>query len=483
MRKEKDFLGIKEIDENALYGINALRAQENFPDNGIFHKEWFRAMGVVKQACYQTYQQYKDEMHIHYKNHYLTEKMLGDEIITAMEKAALEISQGKHFDNFIVPAVNGGAGTSINMNINEIITNRALKMLGKKCGEYEIIHPIEQANIFQSTNDVVPTALKIAVHELLAGLEEAVNAHRKMLEQQEDKYRNILRRGFTQLQEATPSSFGKLFSSYNDALSRDWWRISKCFERIKNVNLGGSAIGTGITVPRFFIMEVIKNLRNLTGRPLAHGENLVDTTANLDSLVEVHGIMKAHAVSLEKMCNDLRLLSSDLNPFKEMSLPSRQVGSSIMPGKVNPVILEFVISSVHKIYANDNLIASLSGQGMLELNAYLPVIGNALLESLKLLKGCNLTLSKNVWQEIKINEELSYELLLKSPSVVTVLIPYIGYRKATDLALYMKEKGVDIISANEELKLIKKDKIRKILTPSSLLQLGFTVKDIDDANS
>ena len=183
------------------------------------------------------------------------------------------------------------------------------------------------------------------------------------------------------MQEAVPSSFGILFSTYNEALSRDWWRVSKCSERIKQVNLGGGAIGTGLSLPRFFIMEVVPELRKLTGLPLAHSENLSDATSNLDRWVEIHATLKAHAVNLEKMSSDFRLLSSDLAGDKIISIPDRQVGSSIMPGKINPVIPEFVISAAHKIYSNDVLISSLCGQGTLELNAYLPVIGCAVIES------------------------------------------------------------------------------------------------------
>ena len=298
-----------------------------------------------------------------------------------------------HFDHFIVPAVQGGAGTSINMNINEIITNSALLKTGHRCGEYNIIDPLEHANIYQSTNDVIPTALTVAVMKLLQSLEEKINILRQKVEKFEKKNREKLRPGYTQMQEAVPSSFGLLFSTYNEALSRDWWRVSKCSERIKQVNLGGGAIGTGLSLPRFFIMEVVPELRNLTGLPLAHSENLSDATSNLDKWVEIHATLKAHAVNLEKISSDLRLLASDISGYRSSQLPERQVGSSIMPGKINPVIPEFVISASHKIYSNDVLVSSLCGQGTLELNAYLPVIGCAVIESINLLISCNHSLN------------------------------------------------------------------------------------------
>ena len=240
------------------------------------------------------------------------------------------------------------------MNINEIITNRALEKLDHTPGSYHVADPVEAANIFQSTNDVVPTALRIAAMQLLNTLEEAINDLRLDTEAAEKSYRNALRIGYTQMQQAVPTTYGRLFSTYCDALSRDWWRISKCLERIKVVNLGGSAIGTSIAVPRYFTVEVVKTLQQISGLPLTRGENLSDATSNLDPLVEVHGILKAHAVNLEKMVNDLRLLASDLHESHEVQLPKKQVGSSIMPGKVNPVIPEFVVSAAHKVYGNDS---------------------------------------------------------------------------------------------------------------------------------
>jgi len=566
MRTESDFLGTMEVPDDTLYGIHAMRARNNFPDTTPFHREWYRAIGTVKQACYLTARDYframeekfgkKQELTIdngqltiengklktendfvnqslnhsftHSLNHSPSpvtdhaspvtrhaspvtgsdEPLALDQKLSLLIDAAGEVAGGLHSDHFIVPAVSGGAGTSINMNVNEIIANVALLGAGAAPGQYNLVDPVEDANIFQSTNDVIPTSLKVAAMQLLNDLEQHINGLRSVLEHKERRHQNDLRIGYTQMQEAVPSSFGKLFSTYNDALSRDWWRVSKCFERIKTVNLGGGAIGTGLAVPRYFIMEAINHLQKLTNLPINRAENLADATSNLDAFVEVHATLKAHAVNLEKMVSDLRLLASDLvsgqwtmdkgqltmdngqltiengklktengdlkiengklktengeltiengklktengsdNPFqpytrhasrvtchdpdhasrvtrhepghaspvtrhdpgppspvthhdpghaspatrhasfvsRQLELPQVQVGSSIMPGKINPVIPEFVVSVAHKVYANDQLISSLSAQGCLELNAYLPVIGHALLESLKLL--------------------------------------------------------------------------------------------------
>jgi aspartate ammonia-lyase len=247
------------------------------------------------------------------------------------------------------------------------------------------------------------------------------------------------------------------------------------------VNLGGSAIGTGLAVPRFFIMEAVNHLQKLTGLPVTRSENLSDATSNLDPFVEVHAILKAHTVNLEKMVSDLRLLGSDLTG-NFVSLPQKQVGSSIMPGKINPVVPEFVISAAHRIYANDGLIASLAGQGCLELNAYLPVIGCALIESLKLLAGCNQTLKRNLFDGLGINVTDSLRKLYLSPSITTALLPYLGYHKAAELARRMKEKKIPVFEANSELGFLPEESLSLALKPENLLKLGFTMDEVVGQN-
>lgn len=478
MRIEKDFIGELEIPEDALFGIHSQRAKNNFPDNTQFSLNWYKALALVKKACYLTYIDFKQAVKDSYDLSKIPIKFIPDNILNQLVKATDEISEGKYFDSFIVPAIQGGAGTSINMNMNEIIANVALTKMGKKSGQYEIIDPVEAANIFQSTNDTIPSSLKVAIMFQLNKLEASINTLRFTIEELEKKHRNVLRIGYTQLQEAVPTSFGKLFSTYNEALGRDWWRVSKCFERIKVVNLGGSAIGTSITVPRYFVMEVVQKLRQITDLPITRSENLIDATANLDGFVEVHGILKAHAVNLEKISSDIRLLASDLVGRKEIEIPQKQVGSSIMPAKVNPVIVEFVVSIAHKVYANDILINQLSGQGQLELNAYLPVIGHSLLESLDLLIAANNSLNENLFLGIIVNAKTAEANLFQSPAITTALIPYVGYNKASELSKLMRKKSIDIFKANEELEVIDAKKIAEILNPDNLLKNGFSLNDI-----
>ncbi|MCX6329780.1 MAG: lyase family protein [Bacteroidia bacterium] len=476
-RIEQDTLGEKQIPADALYGIHAVRAKENFPDNSPFPIEWYKAVGIVKLACYRTYLKFCDAA-TNKLGQNLPFETIDKKIMDVLISAAGEVADGKYFNDFIVPAVQGGAGTSINMNINEIITNSALLKMGNKCGDYTYIDPTEDANIYQSTNDVIPTAFTVAVMKLLQTLEMEINNLRQKVEEYERENRDKLRPGYTQMQEAVPSSFGLLFSAYNEALSRDWWRVSKCFERIKSVNLGGGAIGTGISIPRFFIMEVVPELRSLTGMQLSHSENLADATSNMDKWVEIHATLKAHAVNIEKMASDLRLLASDVARLKSISIPEKQVGSSIMPGKINPVIPEFIISASHKVYSNDVLISSLSGQGTLELNAYLPVIGCSVIESINLLIACNQTLLNNLFSGLIINESAGYQSLTHSPSITTALTPHIGYHKAAELAILMKNKKIDIFEANSILKIIDTEKLKTILEPGNLLKLGFSLDEI-----
>lgn len=477
MRIESDYLGKREIPDDALYGIHSLRAKENFPDTTAFHIEWYKAIGFVKLACYLTYREFTKALNSDSEISLKDFSLIDDNTITLLINAAKEIIEGKHFDQLIVPAIQGGAGTSINMNVNEIITNLALTSIGQKPGNYKHIDPIEHANIYQSTNDVIPTALKVATLQLLTTLEGSINTLRFKVEEQEKKHRGDLRLGYTQMQAAVPSSWGQLFSIYSEALSRDWWRVSKCFERIKVVNLGGGAIGTGIGTPRFFIMEVVNQLQRLTNLPITRSENLIDATANLDAFVEVHAILKAHAVNLEKIVSDLRLLASDI-ASNQITIPKQQVGSSIMPGKINPVIAEYVVSVSHRVYSNDQLISGLCGQGVLELNAYIPLIGHALLDSLKLLISANTTLSSNMIQGIEVDADKSKEQLFRNPSITTALLPYIGFNKAATLANEMKNSGLDIFEANEKLKLIEESKLRDIVKSENLLKLGFSMKEI-----
>lgn len=476
-RTEKDYLGEMEIPAESLYGIHSLRASGNFPDTGRFNLAWYKAVGTVKKVCYLTCKSFNNAVRQHRPEAPIAGELIPDTVLDALVSAADEVAAGEHFGAFIVPAISGGAGTSINMNVNEIIANRASQILGKAGQNSPRVDPIEHANIYQSTNDVIPTALKVAAMHGLELLESAINGLRFVIEEKETVYRDVMRIGYTQMQAAVPSSFGMLFSNYSDALSRDWWRISKGMERIKVVNLGGGATGTGMAVPRYFIVEVVNALRNATGLPVTRAENMSDATSNLDALVEVHAVVKALAVNLEKIAGDVRLLASDLTSG-DLVLPQRQVGSSIMPGKVNPVIPEYVISVSHRVYANDQVITSLAAQGCLELNAYIPLIGDALLNSLELLAGACNTLKSNLFEGLTIRVDESESRLYMNPAISTVLVPVVGYNKASGLAMLMKEQQISITEANSRMQLVDEKKLASLLAPRELLKMGFSIKEL-----
>ncbi len=477
-RTENDSIGKKQIPENAFYGIHSLRAKENFPGREPFHPEWYRACGVVKLAAYNTIERFGNALQEKYDNEEFAFRLPDTVVLDALKEAAINMAKGMGYDHFIVPAITGGAGTSQHMNVNEILTNMALASMNKPLGAYDIIDPLEDANIFQSTNDVMPAALHVALLRRLKDLEKAINDLRHAVEEKENKYRNVLRLSYTQMQVAVPGSWGRLFSSYSDALSRDWWRVSKAFERIKVINLGGSATGTAVAVPRYYFMEVTSHLQRLTGLPVTRGENLADTTANHDDLVEAHAILKAFAVNMEKMVGDLRLLASDIVAGKTLSIPAVQMGSTVMPGKVNPVIPEYVISCARKVYANDMLITDLAAKGCLELNAYLPLMGHAFLDSLDLLiDACNSAAGKLVCGLV-VDEKASVAQVYHSPSVVTALNPVIGYHSAARLAEKMNSENLDVFQANKELNLVDDDFLKEIMKPEKLLQAGFTINDL-----
>jgi len=476
MRLEQDSLGTMEIPSDAYYGIHTKRAVQNFPNSEPFALDWYKAVGLIKKVYYLAWEEFNKERKLKYPMVTLHSGDIDPNYIRALIQSSEEVSQGKWFEHFMVGAITGGAGTSINMNINEIITNRALELINKPLGDYQSIHPLDHANIFQSTNDVIPSALKISAMGKLAELSLIVDNTKQNLETLEKTFSNRMRIAYTQMQEAVPSTWGRFFSNYADAFARDWWRISKCEERIKQINLGGSAIGTGLTVPRFIIIRIFEILKGLTNLPLHRSENLCDTTSNLDSLVEVHAILKAHTVNLEKLSCDLRLVSSDLFKHPAFMVLPVQEGSSIMPGKYNPVISEFIISICHKVRSNDQLITSLAGLGVMDLNPYLPIIGHALLDSISLLRSANMALNEHLLPNIKKTPDtVNY---LRSPVIATALIPYIGHMLAQKLITYMKEHQTDVIVANEVLKVLPPAMLSDLLTPARLTSWGFTLKDL-----
>ena len=365
-RLEKDLLGTKKIPAEALWGIHTARAVENFPILGKpVHPELIKAYGNVKLACAQTNNQLG----------FWNDAQKSE----AIEKACFEMSQGLLNEHILADALQGGAGTSTNMNVNEVLANRALQIITKPLGTYETISPLDNINLHQFTNDTYPTALKIAAIKILRKLEHSVLNLQEAFQQKEKEFAHIVKIGRTQLQDPVLTTLGREMSAYAEAFNRDRWRIYKCEERLRVVNLGGTAIGTGLGAPKQFIFRVVDQLRENTNIGLARSENLIDGTQNVDVFVEVSGILKACATNLLIISNDLRLLSSGPDAgFSEINLPQKQAGSSIMPAKINPVIPEAVAQAAMLVMGNDQIITQACSAGNLELNQFMPLIANAL---------------------------------------------------------------------------------------------------------
>lgn len=455
MRKETDLLGAIEIAKDSYSGIHTHRAVENFAVSGYkVDEDLIKSFGIVKYACAKTI---KD----------IGKNEKGDLISDAIMQACDEMCAGKLTKYIEVDALQGGAGTSLNMNVNEVIANRALEILGKEKGSYEVISPLNDINKFQSTNDTFPTAVKIAAIYKFRALEKAIVALQEALERKEKEFSAIVKIGRTQLQEAVLTTLGKEFSAYAEAISRDRWRIYKCEERLRVVNIGGTAIGTGLGAPKKYIFSVVDNLRDLAQIGLSRAENIVENTQNADVFSEVSGILKAHATNLIKIANDLRLLSA----LEEIKLPPVQAGSTIMPGKVNPVIAEMVAQVGLKVLGNDSIIGHAASLGQLELNQNMPLIAFALLESLNLLTNVNNLFAVKCINGIEANEEKIKEDLHSSTAILTALLPKLGYEKLSEVAKALKNSKVSVKDYVMEQKLVSEEEFEYLISAEYVLAL------------
>ena len=452
-RTETDFLGRKEVPRDAYWGIHTQRALENFPITGQrVNPALIRALGMVKKACCQA----------NLDLGYLEEKKA-----KAILAACGQVIEGKFDGEFPVDALQGGAGTSTNMNANEVIANRAIEILGGSKGDYRVVHPIEDINLHQSTNDVYPTAVKVASILLFRELSQTIARVQGAFQKKEKEFAGVVKVGRTELQEAVPMTLGAEFSAFAEAMGRDRWRTFKCEERLRVVNLGGTAVGTGLCSPRSFIFLVIEKLREITGLGLSRGENLVDATANTDPFVEVSGILKAHAASLIKIANDLRLLSL----VGEIDLPRLQPGSSIMPGKVNPVALEAVIQAAIKAVSNDLAVTEAASRSTFQINEFLPLLAHSLLESLDVLNRADRVLAAHV-EEIKADEARCREVFDRSPMIITAFLPSIGYDRAA--ALWKEFSSSGRRNVREFLaERLGTPLVEKVLSPEKLIALGY----------
>ncbi len=460
-RTETDLIGVVSLPAESLSGIHTARAMENFPLTGRpLFPSLIQAYGSVKLACAMA----NRELGVWQDN-----PAKADAII----QASTEVSEGLLNQHVSVDALQGGAGTSTNMCVNEVIANRALKILGRPPGDYETVSPNDDINRHQSTNDTYPTALKLAAIRQLHHLEDQIVHLLEAFQTKEKEFAHIVKVARTQLQDAVLTTLGREMGAYAEALSRDRWRIYKCEERLRVVNLGGTAIGTGLTSPRKYIFRVTEILREMTGIGFARAENLVENTQNADVFVEVSGILKALSTTLYKLSSDLRLLSSGPEAgLNEINLPQRQAGSSIMPGKVNPVIPEAVTQVAMLTMGYDSVIANACAAGCLELNPFLPLVANCLLENISLLTNACDIFRRLCVEGITANEQVCQSHVAGCTSTITALLPKIGYEKATELVAKVCQEEGGVRQAVVEMGLMTAAEFDELISPEAVNRLG-----------
>ena len=458
-RTEHDLLGDREVPADAYYGVHTLRALENFPISRIpisTYPNLIKALACVKQACSLA-------------NHELG--LLDDSKTNAIVTACKDVIGGKLHDQFIVDVIQGGAGTSTNMNANEVIANYALELLGFERGDYKKLHPLEDVNMSQSTNDVYPTAVKVALHfkinDLIAGMEVL----RLAFAEKADEFKDVLKMGRTQLQDAVPMTLGQEFSTYAVMLEEDQQRLREAALLIQEINLGATAIGTGINAHPHYAALACKYLSEVTGISYITAGNLVEATQDAGAFVQLSGVLKRVAVKLSKVCNDLRLLSSGPRTgLGEINLPAVQAGSSIMPGKVNPVIPEVVNQIAFMVIGNDVTVSFAAEGGQLQLNAFEPIIARSLFDSLGYLRQGCVTLAERCVRGITANREHLTDLLNHSIGIVTALNPLIGYENATAVAKEAHATGKGVAEIVLARGLLTKEQLDEVLRPENLTQ-------------
>lgn len=459
-RVERDFLGSSGLPADALWGIHTARALAHFHISGrLVHRQMAMAYGAVKLACL------------------LTNIELGcsrdPAKTTAMEHACRELAEGALVSHIVTDALQGGAGTSTNMNVNEVLANRTLQLLGRDPGDYSQVSPLEDLNLHQSTNDTYPTALKLAAIRMLRELEKQVVRLQESFQSAEKRFARVVKVGRTQCQDAVLITLGREMGAYAEALGRDRWRIYKCEERLRVINLGGTAIGTGVVAPREYIFRVSESLRSVTGIGFARAENLVEATQNVDVFVEVSGILKALAATLWKVSGDLRLLSSGPEAgLGEIRLPARQAGSSIMPGKVNPVIPETVAQAAMKVFANDTAISLACAAGSLELNPFLPLVADALLETFDLLSNACFILALECVDGIEADETRCRAHVENSTATATALLPVVGYDGACEMLQQQRESGKSLREIVIARGVLSDSQFDRLISAEAVCRLG-----------
>ena len=456
-RLEHDLLGNREVPAEVYYGVHTARALENFAITGTqisIYPELIIALAAIKQAAALANRELG-----------LLDEVRAKAIIAACE----EIRAGKLHDQFVVDVIQGGAGTSTNKNANEVIANRALELLGEARGAYGRLHPNEHVNMSQSTNDVYPTAIKIATHHGVMHLVNAMDALRLAFARKADEFKDILKMGRTQLQDAVPMTLGQEFSTYAVMIGEDQERLREASLLIHEINMGATAIGTGISSHPDYARLVCARLIEITGIPLVTAPNLIEATQDAGAFVQLSGVLKRVAVKVSKICNDLRLLSSGPRAgLNEINLPAVQAGSSIMPGKVNPVIPEVVNQVAFEVIGNDVAVSFAAEGGQLQLNAFEPIIAHSIFKSVAHLRAAFLTLEQRCVAGITANRDVLRGYVQNSIGLITALNPYIGYANATAIAVEAHATGRGVYELVLEKKLLPEATLARILRPETL---------------
>lgn len=463
-RIEYDFLGEMKVPKDAYYGIQTMRAVENFPISGYrLDKNLIISIAMVKKAAA-------------YAN--MKTKRLPNYIGEVICQASQEIMEGKWHDQFIVDPIQGGAGTSINMNANEVIANRAIELLGGQKGDYAIVSPNSHVNMSQSTNDSFPTAIHLAtlvqINKLLITMNELIKAFQsKALE-----FNSVLKVGRTHLQDAVPIRLGQEFEAFRCVLSRDIKRIEKTKENLFEVNMGATAVGTGLNADPEYIKDVVAQLREISGFPLVAAKHLVDATQNTDAYTEVSAALKICMLNMSKIVNDIRLMASGPRAgFGELILPARQPGSSIMPGKVNPVICEVVNQVAFQVIGNDHTICLASEAGQLELNVMEPVMVFNLLQSLSMMNQAFTVFQKQCLEGLRADKERCAAFVEQSVGIITALNPYIGYEKAAAIAHEAIAAGKSVRDLCLDNKVLSEEELDIILNPLRMTKPGIIERE------
>jgi aspartate ammonia-lyase len=463
VRTEHDLIGDRAVPAEAYYGVHTLRALENFPISGTaiaIYPDLVVALACVKQAAAAANRELG---------------LLDGERADAIARACEEIREGALLDEFVVDVIQGGAGTSTNMNANEVIANRALELLGAAKGDYSRLHPLDHVNLSQSTNDVYPTAVKVALQFGIRGLLREMNSLHKAFEAKADEFTDVLKIGRTQLQDAVPMTLGQEFSTYAVMLQEDESRLGEAASLIREINLGATAIGTGINAHPEYAARVTRLLSEIAGVELVVSPNLIEATQDAGAFVQLSGVLKRIAVKLSKICNDLRLLSSGPRAgIGEINLPAVQAGSSIMPGKVNPVIPEVVNQVAFEVIGNDITVTMAAEAGQLQLNAFEPIIAHSLFKSIAHLAAACRTLAERCVKGITANRERARRLLDDSTALVTALNPYIGYARSSEIAQEALATGRRVYDLVLERGLMSREQLEEVMKPEALTRPHFS---------